>query len=143
MIKNVWSVLCEGSSVDKDTGRVSLFNTVENLKIFPVEGSLLENKLTVDVRLQIVSLWARENPEEPAVGSVRLMFCDPSDVCKNRLEIEVDLATNFYHRSIIKIQSIELNGPGLYKFLLELKESESDRWAPVTTLPLMVVYSTP
>lgn len=140
MIQNIWSVLCESSASDKETGKVSLFNILESVSILPADGILPEGEITIPMACQIVSLWTRSDSEQPAVGKMRLMFCNPKDSCEKRIELEIDLSTVVFHHTRINMQGIKLNGPGIYKFLIELQLSPDESWVPVASIPLMVIY---
>lgn len=136
MIEHVWSVLCHNAAVDAETGSVSLLNILETLIIF----GEAKGEVKLPIQYEVFSEWVRADEKQPAKGTMRLFFCNAENECKQQLELPVDLSEHLFARTRVKSNGLVINGPGRYKFLVQLKEDGSERWQPVASLPLVVDF---
>lgn len=134
MIQHVWSVLCSKSSIDKETNNISLFEVIEQLQ---GEGWMGEPVL-VPYPLELVSLWARAEPNRPSRGEARVILHSPSGTTKISATQQVDLSEFRRLRHRIKIPGLRVNGPGFYTFLVEVRQEEQEHWEPVARIPLEI-----
>jgi hypothetical protein len=137
VIEHVWSVLCQNSAVDNETGSVSLLNVLETITIL----GEARGEIKLHVNHEVFSEWVRTDEKLPAKGMMRLSFCNTENECKQKLELPVDLSEQVFARTRIKLSGLTISGPGRYKFIVELKLEGSDRWELKVTLPLMVVFN--
>jgi hypothetical protein len=134
MIEHIWSVVCNGSSIDQDTNTISIYNVLEQLKVF----SDTPDSVSLPIHLEIFSLWTRENEKVAARGKMRMFFCDPGDNCKKKAELDIDLKEAVFFRSRIRVDGLDLNGAGRYKFVVELQQEGEKSWQKVASLPILV-----
>lgn len=137
MIEHVWSVLCQNTVVDNETGSVSLLNVLETITIFGEP----KGELKLPVNYEVFSEWVRADEKQPVKGTMRLFFCNPENDCKQQLELPVDLSEHLFARTRIKLNGLTINTSGRYKFLIELKIDGSNQWDLKATLPLMVMFA--
>lgn len=134
MIKHNWSVLCDSSSIDSETNRVSLFNVLDTLTIVGDPGDVQG----IPIRFEIFSMW--ENTiDTPSEGVMRLIAIDPNGETRSPLEVRIDLTSSHFHRSRIQIQGLKLSGPGRYVFRIEYKDEDKD-WKSVAELPILINF---
>jgi hypothetical protein len=134
MIQHVWSVLCEGSSFDTETNRVSLFNILESLTVFTNS----DPPITIPISFEIVSLWTRTKDGESAQGKMRVYSCMPSGENKQIAETDIDLKNVTFHRNRLKSQGLGLSSAGPYVFRVEMQNQGETDWQVVAYLPLLV-----
>jgi hypothetical protein len=136
MIEHVFSVLCNGTSIDAETNSISLFKVLEQLTVF----SETTEPVRLLIHFEIVSFWTRQSTDIPGRGRMRFTFCSPSNQQKQGVELDVDLSKSINHRTRIISDSIELTGPGKYQFIIELQEGDHPDWQKVASVPLLVNY---
>ena len=139
MIKHIWSVLCRMASFDAQTNSVSLLSTIEAVTIMgdpsPTTPSILEAEL--------VSLWSRDDSNQPVSGKMRAQFIDPTGKDSPPIVLEINLLQSMFHRTRINIGGIPIILKGLHSFTVELQEDNSDSWELVATIPLLVLTEKP
>lgn len=136
MINHVFSVICDRSSIDIDTNTVSIFGILEQLTIFTGETGLIK----LPMQFELFSHWSRQLVDQPVKGKMRVYFCSPTGNKNIRNESIIDLSSVIFYRIRVRINGIELSGPGLYKFVIEYQVNENTEWQEVAQLPLLVTY---
>ncbi len=138
MIDHVWTVLCSRSVIDVDSNSVSIQDVIEQITVNaePVSGGFLP------IPLEIITLWARKEDEEPAKGIERLTFVQPSKKESVISEGEVDLSRAERHRHRIRLPGLPLSETGRHLFRVEIKEDD-DQWHKVAAIPLSVRFQPP
>jgi hypothetical protein len=139
MINHVFSVICDKSSIDSETNKVSILEVLEQLIVFTDQSE----RISLPIQFELFSLWTRAQFDKPAQGQMRIHFCNPSGVCKVQAEVAIDLSSVLFYRTRFRANGIELVGPGVYKFVVELKPDEKTEWVEVAQLPLWVTYQIP
>jgi len=137
MIKHIWSILCDSSSIDGESNKVSLFNVLESLTVY---GNP-EQVYGIPIKFEVITLWERTG-ETPVEGVMRLMQIKPDGESSNPLEVKIDLSKSHFHRTRISIQGLPLAGPGRYVYQVESKEEEAD-WQKVAELPILINFEEP
>jgi hypothetical protein len=136
MIKHIWSIICNWSSIDGETNSISLFNVLERLTVYTNSNG----SVNLPIHYEIVSDWIRENEEESCQGKMRVFFYDSTNEFTNHAELAIDLNKSIFYRTRVKCEGISLKGPGKYKFVVEMQQNEKSIWEEVATLPLLVIY---
>ncbi len=136
MIEHIFSVLCNGVSIDAETNAISLFKVFEQLTVFTEP----KQSVRLSIHFEILSLWTRHSPDVPCRGKTRITFSSPSNVQKQQAEMGIDLSLATNYRSRIISDGIELTGPGKYQFIIELQQEEDPAWVKVASLPILVTY---
>lgn len=138
MVKHIWTVLCSSSSIDRASNTISLFNVVEQLTAseLPIEWPVV-----IPLPLQIVTLWARLNPDEPAMAEAQLTLEKPNESKPLGPPYIINLTEHHRHRQIAQMGGIKLEGPeslGLWWFVVQIKDQEN--WKEVARVSLEVSY---
>lgn len=145
-MKALWGILCQSSSIDRDTNALSLFNIIEGAAIVSPEPPQPSSEGQLPQTLgqfQFVVSWARSNPEVAERGRGRVRVSLPSD---NEFgpprEFEVDLTAHLHLRMRIQFPGLPLGGEGDYRFVVE-KQTPEGNWLEESSAILRVVYQTP
>lgn len=140
MIKHIWSVLCQKSSIDQQSNNVSLFDVFEALEvgINPVVNiKTADNpEFNIPVQYQVVTLWTITDAKNNE-GEVHITLIYPDG--KEKILVNSDLkfpAGKRRMRSINQIQGLPVNKSGDYHFIVELEQE--GKFQKVADLPLEV-----
>ena len=141
-MKVIWAVLAEGSSVDRDTNNVSLFNVVEEMHVpAPPEPADDDDLIPgVPVRLVLMILFSRSMIGEGERHEARLVLEMPNGrVAETNPGMEVDLETANRARHRINLGMIPIAGEGVYGFRIQQSDENGD-WQLMCEVPLQVNY---
>ncbi len=140
MIKHIWSVLCQKSSVDQQSNNVSLFDVFEALEAGINSDANIKApdnpEFNIPIQYQIVSLWTITDAKKNE-GEIRITLIYPNG--KEKILVQNDLKFppgKRRIRSINQIQGLPVNKNGDYHFIIELKQEE--KFQKVADLPLEV-----
>lgn len=132
MPKLEYFLICESISTDQETGRVSLFNVLEDLQVAPLETPM-QPHLPV-VMFVAVSCWNREPGDEDRDFQVTLRIHPPAQDQESK-----DFSMNFKmerprHRLSLRFQGMPRVEPGELRFEL-LLNGEHVAWHTVNVFP--------
>jgi hypothetical protein len=137
-MKNIWTVLCQNSSIDKENNTISLFNCIEELG-FVHKGDKIEGKTILPISLQIVSLWVFDKKRKNNSFETRLEVLDPKEKVISFSEIKSEVPLEYPRfRSVGKIEGIPFTENGQYIFRLSKKESKTSAFESVSEIPVMI-----
>ncbi len=134
-VLHAWSVLCDRVIIDSDTNNVSL-DVIEQL-LFSVPGGDSSKKVVIPMRMEVVSLWFREHPDQASSCLVRVKLKDPSGAVLTSTSIPVDLQSKRRYRTRLKLDALPVTTDGVYLF--EIEQETKGSWATVASLPLEVL----
>jgi hypothetical protein len=139
MISHIWSVLCSRSVVDTRSKNVSIQNALEQVNVTgePAPGQV------VPMRMEVVSMWVRTEPEIPAQGKLRVEFHAPSGKVFGQLELPVDLTKHERFRSQVHFDGLPAEEVGRHYFYVNLQEEDEGEWRQVAAVPLTMVFRPP
>ena len=139
MPRHVWTVLCSNTSIDNQTNNISLFEVVEGLSL-PGEAPA-DRDIALPVKLVLVTLWARSNPEVPEGGNGRFRFVAPDSRMLQTGEHELQLQGEYIRsRNLSRLEVIPLHGPGFYEYTIEYRTPNEADWVEVKRVPLEVRF---
>jgi hypothetical protein len=139
MIHHVWTVVCSRAVIDRDSNNVSLQNVVEQLTISREPGPV-----AIPVSLDIMTLWARADPDVPTKGRARTTFLSPSGVVNDGpFEYDIDLSKHRRYRSRGHIQPLRVEEAGRHTFRVELQKEGETEWRQVASIPLEINFVIP
>lgn len=142
MIRHVWSVLCAKSVTDSVTNNISLIDVVEQIAAVPPTTPSPQGTGMVLVPLEIVSLWARENPSIPARGRARVDLVGPNGAALANFQFEIDLSRFERLRTQGKMNGVPVVAAGLYSFIVSMQQGPQDSWLEVARVPLQMILGT-
>lgn len=142
-MKVIWAVLCQNSVIDRATNAISLFNVIEEIHAAPQppQEPLMPGTVGkgASIVFQLVTLWVRSNQDAPERGRGRLRLVLPGGESSITGEHEIDLTKFLRLRHITQITTLPIRNEGIYKFVVEGKESNG-RWSARFEVPLRVVF---
>ncbi len=130
-MKNTLLLLCEGSSIDKETGQWSIFNHIEN---FSVETQKKEN-FSVRGKFSLVSFWTKETEDETGKLNIKYEFVAPDgEVLMDSSDLTLDIGKGSMIKHRLKMRQITFKNEGKYHFRA-LKKKEDD-YQQVAKIPV-------
>lgn len=136
MIKHCFSLICGHAVVDERTQLLSVFDIIEQINV----NAEPSQTVRIPMRFDLVSVLMRGDTNNPEKGMSRISLCKPKGNQDTIREVDIELNDSTFFRSILSFSGIELTGPGLYKFLIELKQGDKD-WEEVAEIPFTVFYN--
>jgi hypothetical protein len=141
MIQHIWTVPCRVGIVDQNTNNVSLIDVLEEITVseLPMQPGVIPAQMPSI--LDVVSLWGRENPDQPEAGWGRLSLISPQGESLVQQPGEVDLRQFRRVRAFNKFIGLPLRGPGRYYFHVERRPDEAAEWELVARVPLDITIA--
>ena len=153
MIRHIWTVLCQKSILDHDTNNLTLVDVAEQIVISiadldsvklsaaAVQPMQETNAPSVTLRLELVSLWARQKKDRPEKGHARIRIMAPSSEIMYEMTYEINLSasTRFRQRSGLMGLPPAI-ASGEYIFITELLDPETNEYVIVAETPLEISF---
>ena len=76
-MEHSWSVLCHRVIIDKDTFRLTLLDTIEQLKVTGPKQELSQELVLVRLDCVLASHWTRSDLAQPETSQVRISLVNP------------------------------------------------------------------
>ena len=146
-MKHIWTVVCENSSVDKETNLLSLFNCVEQITLTSNKGHLLSKEgIIINVNFQLISFWTIKDKNKDNELDIKLEIIAPNGNSlfsyDNHFKINKG---NVKFRNIIKISTLKIIGEGRYIIKMMCKKNKTGNFEIVSESPLdvKILYKLP
>ncbi len=141
---HIWSVLCERGVLDSYSNQVTIMNVIEQATIKPdadmVKALAEGKKVMLPVKVQIVSLWERSEPEKPERFQIRVVLTLPDGTEKPSAgTVDCDLVTHKGLRTFTSIGNLSYGGPGNYHYLVQQRRDEQAEWITAASLPVHII----
>ena len=137
MIDHVWTVVCSHAIIDRDSNNVSLLDVIEQLNI----GEEPHPEGCIALSFDIVTLWARADPDVPARGHGRVTFLSPSGTVNDGpFEFVVDVFEHSRNRTRGRFQLLHISESGRYTFRVELRGEDETEWCQVAAIPIEINF---
>ena len=147
-MKVLWSILCGGISIDRETNNISLFNVIEQIKpgaVFEVPEAAEAPPEAIDnppqiissLSVRLVTLWARSDPDTPETGQGRHKVVPPTGKPSVTNAYKIDLTKFKRTRVISNFPGLPSRGPGQYIVGVESEQAKG-KWETVFELPIEV-----
>jgi len=86
-MKNIWSIICEKSSIDAKTNLLSLFNCIEEVQLMIDKDKMPKSdKLAIPFNLQLISFWTIEDSSKDNLAEIKIDLVDPKGKILNELQ---------------------------------------------------------
>ena len=134
-----WAMLCESFVQDKSTNKLSIFNTIEGLRLpaLALPPTSSESVTIITQPLNLLALITRSDLDVGERGSARVTLIAPGSNDTVRPEIEVNLVDFTTYRIWFNFQELPLTSSGVYKFLVDCHSEDGD-WGEPFEVPLPV-----
>ncbi len=140
-MKNIWSIICEKSSIDSQTNLLSLFNCIEEVKLVIDKTKIPKgDKLVIPTNLQLISFWIIENFTKANLTEIKVEFIDPKGKKLNEfVNILKTKKGEKRLRSVTNIQGLPITESGRYYY--KISQKKGNKFEVVSELPIDIVLS--
>ena len=141
MIKHIWSVLCEDSTIDQETNKLSIRNIIETIEVRSNAPKPFPDKIIVPINFEIVSYLTRSdsNDEERIPFKAELLNAEMDKISEFQTKIVFPKNSNKL-RSRAKVNGILIRGEGKYVFMIYLEIEKDKKPELVAELPLEIKF---
>jgi hypothetical protein len=115
-----------------------LIGILEELAIAPLSIPLGAQRGMIPVMFDIVSLWTRQQPDQPELGYARVSIISPSGESLYEHSSDVDLRQSKRLRAIGRLIGFPVRHTGIYRPKVERRASTEDAWEAVIESPLEI-----
>ncbi len=140
-MKNIWSIICEKSSVDSQTNLLSLFSCIEEVKLEIDKTKMPKgDKIVIPASFQLVSFWAIEDPAKENSTEMKVDFVDPKGKILNEFKNVLKAKKGIKRmRNITNIQGVPITESGRYYY--RVLQKKRNKFEVVSELPLDIDVS--
>jgi len=139
-MKHIWSVLCQKSSIDKESNLISLFDCVEEINLVIDQAKAPKNdKIIIPIEFQLVSFWVFEdiNKIKDNVLEIKIELLDPDKKLLGQFENKFKIKKGISRfRSRITIKGLRITKKGRYTYKVRGKDEGEKGYKVVAELPL-------
>lgn len=141
-MKNIWSIICEKSSIDAQTNLLSLFNCVEEVQLMIDKDKMPKSdKLVIPFNLQLISFWAIEDSSKDNLAEIKIDLVDPKGKILNEFSVTLKAKKGEKRlRSITNMQGIQITEGGRYCYRILQKKGIKFEVASETPLDINLSY---
>lgn len=137
-IEHRWTLLCEGSSIDRKKNNLTLFNIIEQLNI-SIEKKIHDEEIIVPVSMELVTLWGLDNAEKSSNADVEIDFVDPEKKVLNTIKYKLEIPEKIRRgRSIGSIKGLKVTKSGDYIFRIKIKPMRQTSFIVVGEISLEI-----
>ena len=137
-MKNIWSILCQNSSVDSNTNLLSIFNCFEELSLAIEKNKMpKDNNLVIPIGFQLINFWTIENKDIKSVLDIKLEIFDPEEKLLDTFNKDFNVPSGVARfRGILNINGIKVTKEGRYIIKVLQKEGDEKKFKTMAELPL-------
>ena len=134
-MKHAWTVLCQKSTIDKDTNTMSLVDVFEELTF---NKEVPDKKVTgVPLSFELVSLWYDNLYEKESSGTLLVEVYDEQNKKLKEFTHEFVIPKQFKRmRTRVRVNGLPFSGLGDYTIRISYKHGTEKEYTEVTELPL-------
>lgn len=129
MIKNLWSILCRQSIIDRGSNNISMIEALEEIKINVdiQKGSSNEIKtINIPIEYEFISLWKRSDKNLIEEYDLKLEIIDPDENIVKTFNQKMIMQSGIKrYRSIFKISGFSATKNGEYIFKIETQKGKN------------------
>ena len=138
-IKNLWSIICRSSSIDRDTNVLSLLDVVEEITITSdLNSGGIKDSDIIPIPFEFVTMWHRSEIVEKELSiNTKITVVGPN----GKENVMGPIMLKFENgkpnmRLRVKVNGISFNGFGSYKFKVSMEEK--GKFIEVQEIPLEI-----
>jgi hypothetical protein len=151
VIQHIWTVPCRFAITDAATGRISIFEVIDELDMpavpIPVPAAVpAENRVEAGdpahanplpaSQIHVVTLWRREPVGGPDHAHMRFSVVGPDGVGLAGNEFEIDLRQQSRLYTIGRMPGFPIGGPGTYRLRFEQQSPADNSWQIIGDVPI-------
>ncbi len=135
MIKNIWSILCKQSIIDRETNNLSILDILEEIKVNINPEKSLKIKdidIPININYEFISLWKRDTSSSVEKFTLQLSIHDPQKKVIKTFNQEVIFQQGITnHRSIFRISGFLATTSGEYLFKIKVLENQKENYQEI------------
>ncbi len=145
-MRALWAIVCRGSSTDRDSNNISLFQVIEEIaaaaRDIP-ESSEAQTRARLPIPCEFVVLWARTDADVPesALLGMRIRDAGTGAVLAQPPPIQTDLSGQERHRQTWRLDGIPLPEIATGTFRLLFEATVGPDAVPAASTPLLIRLS--
>ncbi len=140
-MKNVWSVMCVKSSIDRNTNSLSLFDTLEEIDVSYQGDIKMEQKKTVPISFEVISLWFDEAIKEEQKFNMLIESYDPAGQLMSSFAKDHIIETGKKRlRTVTRINGLNVTTAGIYHLRVKYRFGENI-YIEVSDIPFDVKFT--
>lgn len=141
MIEHLWTVLCRGTAIDRDTNSLSVFDIVEQFAVLPAGHQ--PHPQMVPMFFEIVSVWGREQPDQPCKQFAMVELVKPNGDAVELAQYDVDLTEHERSRIRGRFAGFPSNTAGRHLIRVSRRQAADAPWEVVGRVPLLIQLPPP
>lgn len=153
-MRHIWSVLCQKSIINQETNNLTLVELIEQVEISSAKPENLSLSVAavqpvqhgtrpdyVTMRLELVTLWARDEETKGEKGRARVRLLSPakSQIFEEFYEVNLIQAPRFRQRNAMMGFPMG-SETGEFVFHTEYYDEENDEYCEVAKTPLVINF---
>lgn len=143
-IEYLGSIICIGTSIDRDTNNLTVFNIIEEINILESElkkpfKSESEKERIIPFSFEMVTLWKKLIKDQEVSGQVRVDLIDPIGNMIQKFEYSITIKKEHKRlRNKAQIRGLKITEVGEYMYYIYLKEIGTNTFNLVGRVPFVV-----
>lgn len=140
MIRHIWTVLVQKSSIDQDTNGLTLGEVFESLEVdFASETKHLAQPALLPINFEVVSMLVRNNTGKSEAGQVQVRILDPSNKQLGQTQQPIEFPVGSKRlRARMKAGGFPFTRIGDYLFEIRLKAEVDEDFQLVASIPIEI-----
>jgi hypothetical protein len=141
MVRHIWSVVCQSSTIDQDDNSLSINNVLDTINIRLDEGKQKSTKFVIPLNFEVVSLLSNVKSEQETRVEIKVVILNPNMDKLGDFTTPIIIPSGKKRmRSRIKMSGLPIKGQGDYVVLVSIKTEEDKEFKNVADLPFEVKF---
>lgn len=113
-MQHIWTILCQFTSEDKQSGAFSLINVLDRIQITSDPNKVDVSSIVIPINFHLVSMWWREESEQSDEVQVQIKLYSPEKEDLGDHNISFRLGESLFSRVNVNIHAFPYKGNGVY-----------------------------
>ena len=135
-MEHIWTIVCQVTSEDKNSGSFSLINALERIEFSGDPAQVDVDDLVVPLNYHLVTTWWCEKPELSTESQIRLRLISPSNEDLGGPDLDMSFGDSQYSRFNLNIQGFRYKGDGVYRYVVSYVRGDEE--VEVQRIPIAV-----
>jgi hypothetical protein len=141
-VTHLWSILCAGSSLDKESNNLTLYNVIEQLTISRPKTVAENTPIQLPLYMELITTWKKIFPEDFVESEIKIDIVAPNGKILSEINYNFEIPKDKQrHRQITKMSGFAVTDAGEYLFRIHARETKKDNFVSVGEVPLLVVVN--
>lgn len=141
MVKHIWSVLCQNSTIDQDNNSLSINSVLDTINIRLKDEKQKAVKFVIPLNFEVVSLLSKSGSQNEEKIQMKIIILNSDMDQLGDFIAPVMIPSNKRRmRSRIKMSGLPIKGEGNYVVLVNMKTEKDKEFKNVAELPFEVKF---